>query len=602
MQMVARPRRLRVCCTLRLRRKVKTHSAYINVNNGKLSATQPTKAAINITKTLTTTTSSLTLTHSATTKAQRSHNSASAVRSIRSLAYACRPQRPAELKSVQRQCKCTPTQLTVCACNNSQRRGINACVQLTTERLALNLISHGFVVVAVSLTVLLERCCSRFIISRTTARSKAQTIIQRTRTPTPTPTANSLRLAAGKSHWPQALHTTPPSTMGSCLGRCVSKDVNGGGVASTATSCLWRQQQHATDEQEAELVSNASDNCPRENFIYRIIKFKTKQKRPQFIDKFWEQQDMQYTKLPNRSGSEGLSDIQLQNLDVHNLLSNTILAKESALNYCLTEAQYAAASSRASSSLDLEWEHEYAHMRQLYQPPPHTHRSTQSLINGSTLNSNNNLAQFTNSNNTPTHHLHTLNNNQHTKSLSKRSHTYDNHPLHVQLNDSWQYLSNDDEQLSSMASYTQSQSLPHAPLNTAAMALATARAVERGEQRMRTRRVAPPPINERRNSSFTRTSSSHNSWSHISTPESLEWDQDEEQQRQLRVEDDNLDDETLELLHQIEQLKNRVLDETGDGLYDDGLMIAAGESEAGEGIQFMIGGQYSAEDGRKDIS
>lgn len=41
-------------------------------------------------------------------------------------------------------------------------------------------------------------------------------------------------------------------------------------------STYRRRQRHATDEQEAELVSNASDKCPKENFIYRIIKFKTK--------------------------------------------------------------------------------------------------------------------------------------------------------------------------------------------------------------------------------------------------------------------------------------------------------------------------------------
>ncbi|XP_050318707.1 uncharacterized protein LOC126752150 [Bactrocera neohumeralis] len=594
MQMDACWQRLRVCCSVR--RKVKAHSAYIKDNNGKLSATQPTNAAINRTTTPATTaiTTALSLALKPATKAHSSHNSASAVCRPTSSAYACGgPQRPTEVKSVQRQCKCsTQAQLAlvavnVCACNYSRGAGTSARAHLTAIRFTLIQLYHVFVAVGVALTVLLQRCC---VGKAKVSPKPAQTHL---------PLANSLRLVAGKSHWPQTLHT--PTTMGSCFGRCVSKDANGGGVASTATSCLWRRRQHATDEQEAELVSNASDKCPRENFIYRIIKFKTKQKRPQFIDKFWEQQDMQYTKLPNRNGTEGLSDIQLQNLDVHNLLSNAILAKESALNYCLTEAQYAAASSRASSSLDLEWEHEYAHMRQLYQPPPHTHRSTQSLLQASTLNSNNNLAQYTNGNNTPLHHLHTLNNNHHTLDLSKRSHTYDNHPLHVHLNNSWQYLSNDDEQLNSLASYSQSLSLPHAPLNAAAMALATAKAVERGEQRMRTRRVAPPPINERRNSSFTRTSSSHNSWSHISTPESLEWDQDEEQQRQLRVEDDNLDDETLELLHQIEQLKNRVLDETGDGLYDRGL-VAAAESEASEGVQFMIGEQYSAEDGRKDIS
>lgn len=46
-------------------------------------------------------------------------------------------------------------------------------------------------------------------------------------------------------------------------------------VLSKVLSTYRRKQQYATDEQEAELVSNASDKCPRENFIYRIIKFKT---------------------------------------------------------------------------------------------------------------------------------------------------------------------------------------------------------------------------------------------------------------------------------------------------------------------------------------
>ncbi|KAH8350311.1 hypothetical protein KR084_012015, partial [Drosophila pseudotakahashii] len=64
-------------------------------------------------------------------------------------------------------------------------------------------------------------------------------------------------------------------------------------------------------------------------------------------------------------------------------------------------------------------------------------------------------------------------------------------------------------------------------------------------------------------------SSTHSSWSHISTPESLEWEADEEreQQRQLRLEDDNLDDRTLMLLHQIEQLSHNVLQETGRELH-----------------------------------
>ncbi|GAB0086205.1 hypothetical protein DMENIID0001_002100 [Sergentomyia squamirostris] len=54
--------------------------------------------------------------------------------------------------------------------------------------------------------------------------------------------------------------------------------------------------------------------------------------------------------------------------------------------------------------------------------------------------------------------------------------------------------------------------------------------------------------------------SATNTWSHISTPESLEWDQDDDQD--LKSED-SLDQDTRDLLCQIEQLKNRVLNETG---------------------------------------
>lgn len=51
--------------------------------------------------------------------------------------------------------------------------------------------------------------------------------------------------------------------------------------------------------------------------------------------------------------------------------------------------------------------------------------------------------------------------------------------------------------------------------------------------------------------------------SHRSTPDSLEWDQ---QQDHLKSEVDSLDFETKELLNEIELLKNRVLSETGAGL------------------------------------
>lgn len=50
--------------------------------------------------------------------------------------------------------------------------------------------------------------------------------------------------------------------------------------------------------------------------------------------------------------------------------------------------------------------------------------------------------------------------------------------------------------------------------------------------------------------------------SHISTPDSLEWDVQEEEQTYKSETEDSLDIQTLELLQEIEWLKNRALDET----------------------------------------
>lgn len=54
--------------------------------------------------------------------------------------------------------------------------------------------------------------------------------------------------------------------------------------------------------------------------------------------------------------------------------------------------------------------------------------------------------------------------------------------------------------------------------------------------------------------------SSDASWSHLSASDSLEWDIDQEQN--MRSEE-SLDQETRDLLHEIEKLKNRALNETG---------------------------------------
>lgn len=59
--------------------------------------------------------------------------------------------------------------------------------------------------------------------------------------------------------------------------------------------------------------------------------------------------------------------------------------------------------------------------------------------------------------------------------------------------------------------------------------------------------------------------SKNSSWSHISTPDSLEWDVHEDD-RKFKSEEDLLDQETIDLLQEIERLKNRALNETGDGV------------------------------------
>lgn len=58
-------------------------------------------------------------------------------------------------------------------------------------------------------------------------------------------------------------------------------------------------------------------------------------------------------------------------------------------------------------------------------------------------------------------------------------------------------------------------------------------------------------------------SKANTSRSHISTPDSLEWDTHDDEQK-FKSEEDSLDQETVDLLNEIEWLKNRALFETGD--------------------------------------
>ncbi|XP_065356443.1 uncharacterized protein LOC135950846 [Calliphora vicina] len=319
--------------------------------------------------------------------------------------------------------------------------------------------------------------------------------------------------------------------MGSCLGRNSSNKLNSNrSTSSLVSSCLGRQ---STDDQDLDLVSNFSDSYRKHNIIFRIWNFKRKKKSSHYLDKFWQHQDTNYAKLNNGNQVESYSDIQLQNLDVNNLLITSGHTKETAVNYLPSRVP----SSRASSSLDLEWEHEYSQMR---------HFNQQLLKQKSQIPTQQNYSQL---------------------SMMMASTTKDE----TSADESWQYMNQDEDQ--SMASLS---SLGAVPDSVCATNKNTERLNEKRSLLKSNSRVVI------RTGSITRNSS-HNSWSHISTPESLEWDIDEDQQQQLKMEDDNLDHETLKLLHQIEQLKNRVLYETGEGLYD---ILDNGEFDyAGNGVR-----------------
>ncbi|KAM7352849.1 uncharacterized protein ACRADG_005210 isoform 1-T4 [Cochliomyia hominivorax] len=306
--------------------------------------------------------------------------------------------------------------------------------------------------------------------------------------------------------------------MGSCLGRNSSNKLNSTtSRKSLVSSCLGRQ---STDDQDLDLVSNFSDSYNRKhNIIFRIWNFKRKKKSSHYLDKFWQHQDTNYAKLNNGNQAESYSDIQLQNLDVNNLLLTSGHTKETAVNYLPSRVP----SSRASSSLDLEWEHEYSQIR---------HFNQQLLKQKAQLQTQQNYSQL---------------------SMASMPNTNKDE---ISADESWQYMQQDEDQ--SMASLS---SL--GPANDSLYT--TTKNKERSNEKRSLLRTNSRML---RTGSITRNSS-HNSWSHISTPESLEWDIDEDQQKQLKMEDDNLDHETLKLLHQIEQLKNRVLYETGEGLFTD---------------------------------
>ncbi|XP_037041878.1 uncharacterized protein LOC119078452 [Bradysia coprophila] len=240
--------------------------------------------------------------------------------------------------------------------------------------------------------------------------------------------------------------------MGSCFGRCL----------------IGRNRSSIQDDLNKNLVedNNAVDSS---SIIFRIMK--TKEKRhSKFIERFWSHKEMSYSRL-NKPIQKSV-DIPLQSLDAHSLLitnhDRIFRSEHTGMN-----------SSPASSSLDLEWEHEYENAQNY---------SWLVLPEESTI-------------------------------------------------DDMSSDDDDDDDSSLELKNTSNKK----PLN-----------------QLECRRIYANKCEK---------PASRTSWSHISTPESLEWDVNEDEHK-FKSEEDLLDNETIELLQEIEWLKNRALNETGENLRD----------------------------------
>lgn len=203
---------------------------------------------------------------------------------------------------------------------------------------------------------------------------------------------------------------------------------------------------------------------------------KTKEKRhSKFIERFWSHKELSYSRL-NKPIQKSV-DIPLQSLDAHSLLltnhERIFRSEHTGMN-----------TSPASSSLDLEWEHEYE---------------------------------------------------------NAQNYSWLVLPEETTIDD---ISSDDDDDSSSEIKITSNEKQHGLEMNVC-------------------RRI------------IHKKPSSRTSWSHISTPESLEWDVNEDEHK-FKSEEDLLDNETIELLHEIEWLKNRALNETGENLRD----LVANETES----------------------
>lgn len=264
--------------------------------------------------------------------------------------------------------------------------------------------------------------------------------------------------------------------------------------------------------------------------LFGILKFKTRY-HSKFLNRFWARQQRQqqdssqstaYARL-NMSRRNSVSTIdnqnygklvlpkdaiQLQCLDVGSLLKMNERRDYKRLQCnSLTEGTL----SFAGSSLDLEWEHEYdaAERRESQEGEARNswYNSEEESSSGSSDDNGRSieLSQFS----SPTNRLNRQNNN-------------------------------------------------YQPINTTTTTNAT-----RWHSRQRRKNLSQSISTTKLDGSNTIKSKNNANWSHTSTPDSLEWDVHEDDHK-FKSEEDSLDQETVELLNEIEWLKNQALIETGD--------------------------------------
>lgn len=283
-----------------------------------------------------------------------------------------------------------------------------------------------------------------------------------------------------------------------------------------------------------------------------ILKFKTRY-HSKFLTRFWErhrrqqQQQQQQRRPQHTNSSQGTSYARL-NTSQNSVISienqnygKSVLPKDSIQMQCLDVGSLLKMNERrdykrlqcesltegtlsfAGSSLDLEWEHEYDDQEQHDDADADEARhswfqsdddssSSSSEANGRSIE----LSQFS----TPSQKLNKQNNNccQSTTPATVTS-TAQWHSRH-RKRENRSRSQNRNESASRSTSMTK---------------------LEDGDNK----------------------SKRNTNWSHTSTPDSLEWDTHEDE-RKFKSEEDSLDRETVDLLNEIEWLKNQALIETGD--------------------------------------